>query len=89
MADERDTLLAFPCAFPLKVMGLREDGFAQAMLDIVLRHAPDFEPAAMQMRSSSAARYLALTFPLTARSRDQLDALYRELSADPRVRVVL
>ncbi len=89
MAEEADSLLSFPCAFPLKVMGVREEGFAQAMLEIVLRHAPDFDASAMQMRPSSGARYLALTFNLTAHSRAQLDALYREISAHPQVKVVL
>lgn len=81
--------LQFPCDFPVKIMGACTEGFAQAMLDIVLRHAPDFDPAAMQMRASSKGNYLSLTCTLRAHSRAQLDALYRELSAHPLVKVVL
>ena len=47
MAEEdagRESLLTFPCVFPIKVMGRREDGFAQSICDIVQRHAPDFHP---------------------------------------------
>ena len=40
-------LLTFPCEFPMKIMGRREDGFAQLVSDIVMRHAPDFDPATM------------------------------------------
>ncbi len=82
-------LLTFPTPFPIKVMGLRQDGYAQAILDVVLRHAPDFDPATMEMRPSKAGKYLSLTVTIRARSREQLDALYRELSAHPMVTMVL
>ncbi|MBN8455571.1 DUF493 domain-containing protein [Accumulibacter sp.] len=89
MVDERQSLLEFPCAFPLKIMGRAEDGFAQAVLAVVLRHAPDFDAATMEMRASSAGRYLGLTCTINATSREQLDLMYRELSAHPLVRLVL
>jgi putative lipoic acid-binding regulatory protein len=84
-----ETLLEFPCAFPLKIMGRTTDGFAQAVLDVVLRHAPDFDSASMEMRPSRQANYLSLTCTVNATSREQLDALYRELSAHPQVVMVL
>ena len=84
-----ESLLAFPCDFPIKVMGQRQDGFAQAVLETVLRHAPDFDAAAMEMRPSTKGNYLSLTCTVRAVSREQLDALYRELSAHPLVKVVL
>ena len=37
--------LAFPCDFPIKVMGRKHPGFAQTVMEIVLKHAPDFDPA--------------------------------------------
>ena len=86
---EPESLLTFPCVFPMKVMGRREDGFAQNVLDIVLRHAPDYHPETLEMRSSKNGRYLSLTVTLNARSREQLDALYSELSKHPMVLMVL
>ena len=83
------SLLEFPCEFPLKVMGRREDGFAQAVSEIVQRHAADFVPSTLAMRASRNARFLSLTVTITARSKDQLDALYRELSGHPLVMMVL
>ena len=83
------SLLKFPCDFPIKVMGQRQDGFAQTVLEVVLRHAPDFDAAAMEMRPSTKGNYLSLTCTFRAVSREQLDALYRELSAHPLVKVVL
>ncbi len=70
-------------------MGPRQDGFAQAVLEVVLRHAPDFDAAAMEMRSSGKGNYLSLTCTVRAVSREQLDALYRELTAHPLVKIVL
>ena len=87
MAEE--TLLEFPCDFPVKIMGAKQDGYAQAILDVVLRHAPDFDAASMEMRPSTKGAYLSLTCTVRATSKAQLDALYRELSAHPMVKVVL
>ena len=87
--DAQETLLEFPCAFPLKIMGLASDGLAQAVLAVVLRHAPDYDGATMEMRASSGGKYLSLTCTINAQSKAQLDALYRELSAHPLVKVVL
>jgi len=84
-----ESLLRFPCDFPVKVMGQRRDGFAQAVLEVVLRHAPDFDAATMQMRPSAKGNYIGLTCTVRAVSREQLDALYRELSGHPLVKVVL
>lgn len=70
-------------------MGQRQDGFAQAVLEVVLRHAPDFDAAAMEMRPSAKGNYMSLTCTIRAVSREQLDALYRELTAHPLVKVVL
>ena len=81
--------LAFPCDFPIKVMGRKERGFAQAVTDIVLKHARDFDPATVQMRPSRQGKYLSVTCVVRATSRDQLDALYRELCDHPSVVMVL
>jgi uncharacterized protein len=89
MTEEKDTLLEFPCAFPLKIMGLAKAALAQTVLEIVLRHAPDFDGETMEMRASSTGKYISLTCTINATSKPQLDALYRELSAHPLVKVVL
>ena len=90
MTEEgRTTLLEFPCAFPIKIMGARVDDFAQTVLEVVLRHAPDFDAAAMQMRPSLKGNYLSITCTVNATSQAQLDALYIELSSHPMVKVVL
>ena len=89
MTEQPETLLEFPCACPLKVMGLSSDALAQTVLEIVRRHAPGFDGAQMEMRASSGGKYVSLTCTITATSKAQLDALYRELSGHPLVKVVL
>jgi len=89
MIEARESALTYPCDFPIKVMGRREAGFAQSVMEIVLRHAPDFQPATMEMRPSRQGRYLSLTVTVQARSREQLDALYRDLCDHPSVVMVL
>lgn len=88
MSDD-DSLLTFPCDFPLKVMGEAGEDFAALIVDIVSRHAPDFDASRITLRASSGGRYLAVTCTLRATSRAQLDALYRELTVHPRVKVAL
>ena len=73
----------------MKIMGRTEVGFAQGVMEIVLRHAPDFLPASMEMRPSRKGKYLSLTVVINARSREQLDALYQELCDHPAVVMVL
>ena len=89
MATEAETLIEFPCDFPIKVMGATRDGFAQAIVEVVLRHAPDFDAAKVEMRPSRAGNYLSLTCTIRATSKPQLDALYRELTAHPWVKIAL
>ena len=87
--EGRQTLLEFPCDFPIKIMGARVDGFAQAVLEVVVRHAPGFDGATMEMRPSSKGNYLSVTCTFRAESQTQVDAMYRELTAHPLVKVVL
>ncbi len=88
-ASRSESPLTFPCSFPIKVMGLTQEGFAQTIVAVVQRHVADYDAATIEMRSSRAGKYLSLTCTVNAVSREQLDALYRELSAHPMVSMVL
>jgi putative lipoic acid-binding regulatory protein len=83
------SLLEYPCDFPIKVLGSTQAGFAQAVLEIVRRHAPEFDGASMEMKTSKRGRYLSITCIIRATSRGQLDGLYRELCDHPMVVMVL
>jgi putative lipoic acid-binding regulatory protein len=81
--------LQFPCAFPIKVMGVNAPDFTDNIYEIVIRHAPDTPLEALAARTSREDRYIALTIQIQARDRAQLDELYRELNAHPQVRMTL
>jgi putative lipoic acid-binding regulatory protein len=90
MAERQDpSLIEYPCEFPLKIMGSTRAGFAQAVLEVVRRHAPDFDGATMEMKTSKHGKYLSITCTINAVSREQLDALYQELCDHPMVVMVL
>lgn len=84
-----ESLIEYPCDFPLKIFGLQHPDLAQSVLDVVMTHAPDFDAASMEMRASKTAKYISLTCTLRATSRAQLDAVYQELCDHPLVKMVL
>jgi len=84
-----DSLIEYPCDFPIKVMGEKVDGFIEAVLMIVRHFDPEWNDSRLTQRSSSAGKYLGLTLTVRATSREQLDELYRTLSTHPMVKVVL
>lgn len=86
---EQDSLIEYPCDFPIKVMGKQDPTLAQALADVVLTHDPQFDPSSVEMRMSSKGNYVGLTFTVRATSREQLDALYKALHSHPLVSVVL
>lgn len=83
------SLIEYPSAFPIKVMGLNADGFVHAITRIVERFDPAFDAATVELRPSKGDKYLGITVTVTATSREQLDELYRTLSTHPMVKMVL
>jgi putative lipoic acid-binding regulatory protein len=81
--------LVFPTDFPIKIMGLNQLEFEPQIVAIVRRHAPDLDDTMVEVRQSSAGKYLSLTVTVRAQSRVQLDAIYMELTRHPLVKVVL
>ncbi|MBX9630949.1 MAG: DUF493 domain-containing protein [Burkholderiales bacterium] len=83
------SLIEYPTEFPIKIMGRQERGLAQSVIEIVSKHAPDFDPSTVEMRTSKQKNYLSVTCVIRATSREQLDALYRDLCDHPQVVMVL
>lgn len=84
-----ESLIEYPSDFPIKVMGADAPGFLEAIVEVARRHDPGFDPTRIEQRVSGAGNYRGLTITVRATSREQLDALYRELTAHPMVKVVL
>ena len=87
--DLPESLIEYPSAFPIKVVGAQAEGFEAAVVAVAMRFDPGFDPATVERRPSKAGNYLGLTITVTATSREQLDELYRTLSTHPMVKVVL
>jgi putative lipoic acid-binding regulatory protein len=84
-----ESLIEYPSAFPIKVMGGNVPGFETAIVEVAQRFDPSFDASTVEVRPSRAGNYLSVTVTVTATSREQLDDLYRALSAHPMVKVVL
>jgi uncharacterized protein len=84
-----DSLITYPSAFPIKVMGEQAQGFESAVVAVARQFDAAFDESTIERRPSKGGKYLGLTLTVTATSREQLDELYRTLSTHPLVRVVL
>ncbi len=89
MTAPAESLIVYPSDFPIKIMGVMQDAFAQTMVELVTGFDPTFDAGKMDMRPSAKGNYLSLTVTVRATSREQLDNLYRALSSHPMVKVVL
>jgi len=89
MSSDQTTLLEFPCRFPIKAMGRAHPTLTEHVVSLVGRHAPGITADDVQTRPSSRGNYIAITITVTATSREQLDAIYMDLSADENILMAL
>ena len=97
IGEGEETLFKFPTPFPIKAMGRMRnaegnessDGFAQIVLSIVTKHAPDFDAATLEMRPSKNGNFISVTATINAQSKAQIDAIYLELTGNPLVLMAL
>ena len=87
--ESSESLIEFPCAFPLKVMGLLAQDFDALVVEIVRRHVTDIEDGAVRTKPSREGKYVSLTVTVWVETKQQLDALYTELSGHERILMVL
>lgn len=89
MSDKQESLLEFPCQFPIKAMGPNCDDFEAQVVALVRKHCPDLGEGAVVSRDSRGGKYLAVTVTVCATSREQLDNIYYELTACEQVLMAL
>lgn len=87
--SDEETIMEFPCLFPIKAMGLAEDDFDILVVDIVRRHASDLSEGAVKSRLSQEGKYISITVTVEAQSKQQLDNIYMELTAHEKVLMAL
>lgn len=84
-----ETLIEFPCHFPIKVMGKVHDSFTTTVIKIIQTQNKKFDPSTIEMKGSSEGRYISLTCFVYVISKVELDNIYRSLSSHPMIKVVL
>lgn len=87
--SQRETLLEFPCEFPIKAFGKDEQDFTQTVFELIRPHAPELEAGQISANPSRGGRYLAVTVTITAQSQTQLDAIYQALTDHEKVIMAL
>ncbi len=87
--EPEESLLEFPCQFPIKVMGLADRNFDLLVVELVRRHVPDLSEGSVKSRLSREGKYVSITVTVNAQSREQLDNIYLELTGHERVLMAL
>ncbi len=85
----QESLIKFPCEFPIKVMGSNLPEFQRIMLDLVKLYDPSLTDDKVVSRDSAKGNYVSLTMTVHAISQEQLDNIYRALSSHPLVKMAL
>jgi len=84
-----ETLLEFPCRFPIKAMGKTGLELDLLVIEIVRRHASDIHESAVTTRLSKDGNYISVTIVVEATSKQQLDAIYQDLTDHPHILMAL
>ncbi len=84
-----ETLIEFPCDFPIKVMGETHADFSSEIIKTIQTIAPAFDASKIEMRGSTGGKYISLTCTVHVTSKPQLDDIYRAISAHPMVKFAL
>jgi putative lipoic acid-binding regulatory protein len=88
--DVKAPKIEFPCAnYPIKVIGEAGEGFADLVVEVILRHAPDLDSDTLIVRDSRTGRFLSVQVSITATGVEQLQAIHNDLRATGRVHMVL
>lgn len=88
-AESAETLIEFPCDFPIKVMGETHVHFTAEIIKTIQTLIPSFNESNIEMRGSSGGKYISLTCTVYVTSKPQLDDIYRALTSHPMVKVTL
>lgn len=84
-----DEIMQFPCDLPIKVFGRSDTDLSKTAFDIVKAHVASLEHADIRSQTSREGRFISLTINIRAESREQVDAVYQDLSANDSILMVL
>lgn len=87
--EQQETLIEFPCEFPIKVMGETHIDFSLEIIKTIQQYEASFDEGKVNTRASSGGKYTSLTCTCYVESKPQLDNIYRALTSHPMVKFVL
>ena len=86
---DEDTIMKFPCEFPIKVMGIASDDFDIIVTNIIKKRISNLSESAVKSRYSQEGNYVSVTVTIEAESRQQLDDIYFDLTEHKKVIMAL
>lgn len=89
MSRDDETIMEFPCEFPIKAMGAAVEDFEVVVMEIVKQHVPGLTAGQLKQRPSKNGKYVSITVTIEAHSKAQLDAIYIDLTACEKVLMAL
>ncbi|RVU31383.1 MULTISPECIES: YbeD family protein [Neptunomonas] len=90
MTNQEPPKIEFPCEnYPIKVVGNKSDELHVLVLDIVRKHAPDFDETTVTFQDSSKGSFRSVRFSITATGEAQLKAMHEELIAHDSIKIVI
>lgn len=89
MTAQPESLLTFPCEFTIKVFGKKSEEFEAFVISTIHAHCKDLRENAFNYRDSKDKTYLAISVTIHAESKEQLDTIYRALSSNSNVLMVI
>ena len=87
--DFSESLIEFPCHFPIKIIGEAHQDFIQVITKLIKEHINDFVEKKIESKMSSEGKFISLTCTVYVTSKQQLDSIYKDLSSHPMTKFVL
>jgi putative lipoic acid-binding regulatory protein len=87
--NETESVFQFPCQFPVKALGKTSVDLDILVIEIIRRHVTDLSEGALKSRPSKGGKYTAITVTIEATSKQQLDAIYQDLTDSPEIIMAL
>ena len=85
----REDLWVFPMDYPIKLIGDAGLELRVAVIDILVRHFPEFDENTLTVQPSRTGKYHSLTAQLRFDELEQVHALYADLAACPLIKTAL
>ncbi len=90
LADgEQAPAIEFPCEYPIKILGDASEDFTALVVEVVRKHAPDLDDSKVTSRDSSKGKFRSVTVIINATGKPQLQALFDDLKATGKVKMVI